>query len=128
MAFSLGIMSHFIGDYITHIPDLPVTLAEDSIKLGLGLWNYRLISLATEIVLCSMCGILWWRNAPTTRRLIFVIVLTVGGAVAFSTHTPPSVLQAVLGAEVFWFLAIAFSYWATRGEKENLSKRKQRKM
>jgi hypothetical protein len=118
-------MSHFIGDYITHIPDLPVTLAEDSIKLGLGLWNYRLLSLTTEVILCSFSGILWWRNYPTTRRLIYVTLLTILGIVGLSMPPPRTPLETVLGAEFFWIAAILGAYWATRGEKESQSKRKR---
>lgn len=45
---SLGAFSHFICDVIVHAPDLPV-LGWESRKLGLGLWNYPLVSNSLEI-------------------------------------------------------------------------------
>jgi hypothetical protein len=36
---ALGVLSHFILDFIVHTTDMPITF-DDSILIGLGLWNY----------------------------------------------------------------------------------------
>ncbi len=48
LIISLGVFSHFICDVIVHAPDLPV-FGYNSVKLGLGLWNYPVISNALEL-------------------------------------------------------------------------------
>jgi hypothetical protein len=44
------VLSHWILDLITHRPDLPLGFGE-STKVGLGLWNSRLLTLAVEAII-----------------------------------------------------------------------------
>lgn len=41
--------SHWLLDLLVHRPDLP--LYDDTMKMGLGLWNYPAIALALEAML-----------------------------------------------------------------------------
>jgi len=41
------VVSHWVLDYVTHRPDMP--LYPDGPKLGLGLWNSRLGTMAVEV-------------------------------------------------------------------------------
>ncbi len=43
----LGVMSHWVLDYITHREDMP--LAPNAQKLGLGLWNSLAGTLVVEL-------------------------------------------------------------------------------
>lgn len=45
----IGVLSHFLFDFIVHTPDLTV-LGDNSILLGLGLWNYIYIALFVELI------------------------------------------------------------------------------
>jgi hypothetical protein len=47
--FGAVVFSHWAGDFLAHIPDLP--LWYNSFKVGLGLWNYRIFECALELVL-----------------------------------------------------------------------------
>jgi hypothetical protein len=40
LVMALGVLSHFVLDFIVHTPDLSV-FGDDSFLLGLGLWNYH---------------------------------------------------------------------------------------
>jgi len=44
-----GVFSHWILDYLVHRPDLP--LYDDTMKMGLGLWNYPAVALSLEAAL-----------------------------------------------------------------------------
>jgi hypothetical protein len=46
----LGVFSHYVLDFIVHTPDLTI-LGDNSIMIGLGLWNHIYISLIIELVL-----------------------------------------------------------------------------
>lgn len=52
----LAVFSHWILDFVVHVPDLP--LYDNSAKVGLGLWNAPLLSLGLEAAL--LLGGIWW--------------------------------------------------------------------
>ena len=43
----IGVISHWLLDYVVHRPDLP--LYAGSRLLGLGLWNHRWLTMAIEV-------------------------------------------------------------------------------
>jgi len=48
VAAALAVASHWLLDLLMHRPDLPIY--GDSMKVGLGLWNYRWPALAAELI------------------------------------------------------------------------------
>src|SRR5215510_6417010 len=50
LAIGLAVFSHFVLDWIVHIPEIPL-LGESSLKIGLGLWNNLPLSLTLEALL-----------------------------------------------------------------------------
>jgi hypothetical protein len=56
------VVSHWVLDWITHRPDMP--LYPGSIKLGLGLWNSVAATVASEVVMFA-AGV--WTYARATR-------------------------------------------------------------
>jgi len=56
------VVSHWVLDWITHRPDMP--LYPGSIKLGLGLWNSVAATVAVEV---AMFGVGVWIYARATR-------------------------------------------------------------
>src|SRR6476659_135816 len=46
----IGVVSHWLLDYIVHRPDLPLSVGSNRL-LGLGLWNYRWQAIAVELLL-----------------------------------------------------------------------------
>ena len=57
-----AVFSHWVLDLLVHRPDLP--LYDDTMKVGLGLWNHPALALALEAVLLFGGMILYLR---TTR-------------------------------------------------------------
>jgi len=53
LAIALAVFSHFVLDWLTHIPELPL-LGDDSLKTGLGLWNDLPFALTLEVALVAI--------------------------------------------------------------------------
>jgi hypothetical protein len=68
--------SHWILDFIVHLPDLP--LWHDSFKVGLGLWNFRYVALALEIALLWVAAIICLKIAGKRhgRYLVMTAVMS----------------------------------------------------
>jgi hypothetical protein len=108
VAFVLGaaVFSHFILDFIVHVPELPV-LGRGSRKLGLGLWNNMTAALTLEIILVLLGLVVYLPVAKQrgfTCRLGIVILMAIFSlltVVAMTSSTPPD----LTGAAVSWIAA-----------------------
>ena len=115
----LLVVSHWVLDVITHIPDMP--LYPGGPKFGFGMWNSVPATLVTETVLFA-AGV--WLYARTTRPLdttgtwTFACVtafLFVGFLVNAQGTPPPSVtalwvMALSLGALTLWLSWLADSH------------------
>jgi hypothetical protein len=70
----LAVFSHWILDLIVHRPDLAIY--DDTLKVGLGLWNYRAVEFWLEVALLAG-GILVYlkRNTVASKARNFGIIL-----------------------------------------------------
>jgi len=68
---SIGVVSHWVIDYIVHTPDLPIFL--DSYKSGLGLWNLPWVTFIIEILMVVLGCYYLYRG---TNKIIKPIVVT----------------------------------------------------
>lgn len=50
---AVGVFSHFVFDFIAHPPRIPL-MGEDSMKVGLSLWNNMPVELSLEFVLLGL--------------------------------------------------------------------------
>ncbi|MFL6207710.1 MAG: hypothetical protein ACJ74W_02605 [Pyrinomonadaceae bacterium] len=62
IAIWLGVVSHWVLDWVTHRPDMP--LYPGGARYGLGLWNYP---LATGVVEAAMFLVGLWLYVRTTK-------------------------------------------------------------
>lgn len=102
LAVGLGVLLHWVCDWIEHIPDLPLA-GSASTKFGLGLWRVMPLALGIEILLAAV-GIWIYLKSPaevSSRRKWFVVaVTTLIGALTvygglFSPAPPGTVTLAV---------------------------------
>ncbi|MEZ4712933.1 MAG: hypothetical protein R3A44_37435 [Caldilineaceae bacterium] len=117
VVIALAVFSHFVLDWIVHVPEMPL-LSEDSLKLGLSLWNHLAVALTLEALLVLGGLILYFQAVKPTRRLtqygvpllmIMVTLATVAGQ-ALSNTPPPATAAAlswitqpiVLGGIAYW--------------------------
>ena len=60
------VLSHWLLDWLVHVPDL--TLAGGEPKLGLGLWNLPVVAMPLEAgLLFAAFAFYWSRTKPTSR-------------------------------------------------------------
>lgn len=113
----LGVVSHWVMDFIVHRPDLP--LYSGSRQVGLGLWNYRGITIAIELALLAL-GILIYLRQTKAKDWIgtcvfwafVVFLLAAFGGAAFGP-APRSVKMLAIGTLFTWLL-IPWAWWFDR--------------
>jgi hypothetical protein len=125
MAAVLGgaVFSHFVLDVPMHTPDLPLSFAQGSPKIGLGLWNHPFASIAAELAVFLAGWLVYVRGAlPASRgnrvgTAVFGLVLLL---VLLSTPIQPDPTSprafAVLALLLYALLAAAAG-WIDRGRR-----------
>lgn len=112
---SITVMSHWFMDAIVHIPDLP--LVADRFKIGLGLWQYPLASIRTEIILLGLgTAIYLSRDKLFSRRhirtIIFLLLVFLFYIVSyFAPAVEPKVLQVATANIVIYLLVALGGFW-----------------
>jgi hypothetical protein len=99
----LAVLSHWLGDLLVHRPDLP--LYDNSAKVGLGLWNYPVLSFPLEIGLLAWAMWAWYRasrRAANGRNLV-LLWLVMAASQVFTNFGPLPV-----SPDRFVLLALAF--------------------
>jgi hypothetical protein len=117
-ALAALVVSHWVLDYITHRPDLPLTV-NGAGRYGLGLWNSVPATLALEGALFGV-GLAMYLRATSARDRIgsiglwalVVFLLVVYLASSFGPP-PPSAVAVAASAEAMWLL-VAWGYWVDR--------------
>ncbi|HET9909432.1 MAG TPA: hypothetical protein VFQ23_22485 [Anaerolineales bacterium] len=117
LAIALSVFSHFVLDWLVHVPDLPL-FGADSPKLGLGLWENQPLALTLETALVAI-GFIYYLTSIKPQSnlaryglaslLLFTTGMTVMGML-FATTPPPA-----SGAAMSWilqpFLICGLAYW-----------------
>ena len=114
--FAAAVFSHWVLDFIVHIPDLP--LYDNTAKVGLGLWNHPVISLPLEILV--FFGGLWMYLSIGVKRraqfVIFGVVMFAVQIVTFFGPPPPSDKLAASEALIAYFLFAGIVAWMEKRE------------
>jgi len=113
----LVVVSHWVLDWITHVPDLP--LYPGGPRVGLGLWRYPSATLVVEALVFLIGLALYWRfTRPVDRTgrwalwafVIVLVVLTLG-----SIYSPPPTSANAIGwAALGGWLIPVFGWWVDR--------------
>jgi len=113
----IGVVSHWLLDYIVHRPDLP--LYAGSRLVGLGLWNHRVATIVIEVTMFIFA--IWIYQKQTRARdgigaygfWAFIIFLLLAYAGAAFGPAPPSVKAIAIGTLFSWLL-IPWAWWFDR--------------
>jgi hypothetical protein len=112
------VVSHWILDFVTHRPDMPIY--PGSRLWGLGLWNSVPATLIVELLLFG-AGV--WVYSSTTRARDAVGRWSLAGLVAFlliayfanvAGGPPPSVAAIYIAGIAGALLLIAWAWWTDR--------------
>jgi hypothetical protein len=113
------VVSHWVLDFITHRPDMPVYPAGP--EFGLGLWNSVALTVAIEVPM-YVAGVWLYLRATRPRdgigRWSFVLLvstlLLIYAGDALSSDAPPSVEALTIVAAIGGALFTTWSWWADR--------------
>ena len=115
MTIALLVVSHWLLDYVTHRPDMPITIGGAD-RVGLGLWNSIPGTLVVELGMFAIgVGLYLRATAPRDRIGSFglwalvAFMLIVYIAAAFGPP-PPSAAAVAWSAQAMWLLVI-WAYW-----------------
>ena len=115
ITLALLVVSHWVLDYVTHRPDMPLTLNGPQ-RLGLGLWNSMQATLAAELAIFVIGVVLYARStAPRDRAgsiglWSLVTFLMVVYAASIIGPPPPTAAAVAWSAEAMWLIVI-WGYW-----------------
>ncbi len=118
LVVGLLVVSHWVLDYVTHRPDMP--LYPGGVAVGLGLWNSVVGTVVVEGLLFSAGLAIYLR---TTRPrdgigrwgLWALIVVLAGSYVSMFFAPPPTDMTAIaVFGIVFGWLFVLFGMWVDR--------------
>src|SRR6266700_432090 len=115
---ALAVFSHWVLDLLVHRPDLP--LYDNTLKVGLGLWNYPVLAFALEAALLFGGIYLYVRNTRSVARggrygmWIFGIAMLSVQSTVFFGPPPPSDKAAAIMALVAYGVFAGVAYWLER--------------
>jgi len=115
----LAVFSHYPLDVLVHVPDLPL-MGNDSTKLGLGLWNNPVATLAAEALVFGAGLALYLarrshRHPARTGRILVVVLVLVGTYLASIYGPVPPNMTTVAVSDIVFILAMgALASWADR--------------
>jgi len=118
VVLAVGVFSHFVLDFVTHRPDLPL-YPGSPISVGLGLWNSRPATLAVEIALFVVGVAIYARTTRAINRRGAIALWTLVGflllfyAANIFGPPPPSVDFIKYGGLTGW-LFVPWAWWIDR--------------
>ena len=118
----LCVASHWLLDFFTHRPDLPITMAETT-KVGLGLWNYVTATFVIETFLFAAGIFLYLKSTTATDKtgkhgfislIAFLYIISIMNMVG----PPPPDVKAIAWAGHLQWLIVAWAYWVDGHRQE----------
>lgn len=111
----IGVVSHWLLDYIVHRPDLPLSATSNRL-LGLGLWNHRWQTIAVELLLLILGVGVYLRETRAKDKIgsygfaaFIVLLLAAYAGAAFGP--PPSSVKKLAIVTLFTWLFIPWTWW-----------------
>ena len=113
----LAVLSHWVLDFVTHRPDLP--LWPGGPKVGLGLWNSVLGTVIVEVALFALALYLYLRATEPRDRtgsialwalIAFLVLIYIANLVS----PPPPSWQAVSWTALAAWLFVPWAWWIDR--------------
>jgi hypothetical protein len=116
-----GVLSHWVLDWISHRPDMPLTPWSQQ-KYGLGLWNSVFGTVAIELLLFFGGLFIYLKDTAPKDRIgkyalwSFVALMVAFWLGAVFGPPPPSEIAITVSGLSIW-LAVAWAYWIDRHRK-----------
>ena len=109
------VASHWVLDFITHRPDLPIAFAETT-KVGLGLWNNKLLTIIIETILFAAGVFMYMRTTqPKDKTGTYGFLSLIGFLIIIHLMNilgpPPPNVDAIAWAGHLQWLFVVWAYW-----------------
>jgi hypothetical protein len=112
------VVSHWVLDVVVHRPDLPLFPAGNAMqhKLGLGLWNFPVMTVFLEVGLFAAGFWVYWKS---TKALTLTGDIALGSLVAVLMAfyvlnfkmVPPNNMNMIALGSLTQLLFVAWGYW-----------------
>jgi hypothetical protein len=118
----VAVFSHWILDFLVHRPDLP--LYDDTLKVGLGLWDYPVVALALEAAFLFGGMILYLKGTTPINAIgrvgppVFGVVMLAIQSYVFFGPPPVSPAAAATTALVSYALFAVLAEWLARQRRQ----------
>ncbi len=117
LVLGLAVLSHWLLDFLTHRPDLPLLPGGE--RVGLGLWNSLPGTLLVELSLFAAGAWLYLRatrprDATGRWALVALIIFLAAIYTGNLFGTPPPDAMAIAWVGQAQWLLIAWGYWIDR--------------
>lgn len=113
------VLSHWILDFITHRPDLPLFIGSNSPLVGLGLWNSFVGTIIIESAI-FVAGVYFFITVTKAKNkigiyslwslIIFFIIIYIANLFG----PPPESVAAIKYVSLTQWLLIGWAYWIDR--------------
>ncbi len=118
IAIALLVPSHWLLDWIAHVPDLPLYPGTEA-HHGLGLWRWPVATLLLELALFALAAALYGlttRPRDRTGRWAWIALTAVLVAIAVAdvSGRPPPDIRAVAYAGLGMSLFVVWAAWIDR--------------
>jgi hypothetical protein len=118
VTIALCVLSHWVLDLLVHDPDLPLVM-DSSSKLGLGLWNHKLIALFVESLIFILGVFLYFRATTSqskgNRIALWTLVLFLYAIQIANFYGPaPTDMKAVAWAGMLQWIFVVWAYLVDR--------------
>ena len=117
-----AIFSHWVLDFISHRPDLP--LYGNSMKVGLGLWNHSTWAVLVEVGI-YVIGAIWYaysvggfKRWATWLFWGFILVSILGSSFRGDAMGPSSVHAVAISALCFYLVSTLIIYVVERNQNQ----------
>lgn len=123
LVIGLLVLSHWVLDWITHRPDLPLSFSQD-VKVGLGLWNNKVFTLIVELFI-FIGGVLLYASATSSKNktgsfslwslvIVFLLIYIMN-----VLGDPPPDARSIGYVGLAQLLFIPWGYWIDKNRQPN---------
>jgi hypothetical protein len=120
---ALAVFSHWILDLIVHRPDLAIY--DDTLKVGLGLWNHRGLEFGLEIAILVGGILLYLKRNKSFARKVGIVVF---GVVLILIQAGNTFVSRPLSSDRAFAITALISYTLFAGIACLLEKRRAEKI
>jgi membrane-bound metal-dependent hydrolase YbcI (DUF457 family) len=123
----VAVFSHWILDFLVHRPDLP--LYDDTLKIGLGLWNFPVVALSLEAALLFGGMILYLRVTAPINAIgrvglpVFGVVMLAIQSYIFFGPPPVSPAAAAFTALGSYIVFAVLAEWLAHHRRQAADQR-----